>query len=147
MGSKAILFVGRWLFSAIFIMTGVTHFQSATQAAAFQNGVPPWLTMAAGAIGCAGGLSVAFGYRARAGAWLLVIFLVPVTLVMHRFWGLADPAVAMDQLIHFLKNVSMLGGALMVTYFGSGPHSVDIRVGHRQARAIESVRHREPILR
>lgn len=146
MGSKAILLIGRWLFSAIFVMSGATHFGAQTQAMAAENGVPPWMTMAAGALACLGGLSIAFGYRARAGAWLLVIFLVPVTLVMHRFWGLADAGQAMGQFVQFMKNLSMLGGALIVSYFGSAPYGLDAP-RHRAPRAIESVRHREPALR
>jgi putative oxidoreductase len=47
--------------------------------------------------------------------------------MMHRFWGVADPMAAQMQMIHFMKNVSMLGGALIVTQLGSGPWSLDSR--------------------
>ncbi len=75
-----------------------------------------------------GGLSVVLGYHARAGAWLLVIFLVPVTLMMHRFWGVPDPMMAQMQMAMFMKNLSMLGGALLITQLGTGPLSLDARV-------------------
>ncbi len=146
MESRQILLLGRWMYGALFILTGVTHLTPGTQSMAAQHGVPAWMTVCAGFIACAGGLSVALGYRARAGAWLIVAFLVPVTLTMHRFWGLADPAQAMGQFAHFMKNVSMMGGALMVSYFGSGPLSLDTRP-RAGSRTIESVRHREPALR
>jgi putative oxidoreductase len=91
------------------------------------HGVPFAMVLVplAGVMAFAGGVSVLLGYRARFGALLLVLFLVPVTLIMHRFWGLADPQVAMLQKIMFLKNVSMIGTALMVMYNGSGPYSLD----------------------
>jgi putative oxidoreductase len=68
---------------------------------------------------------VALGYRARRGAWALVAFLVPVTFMMHGFWRLSDPVLVHTQQALFAKNISMLGAALMVAYFGSGPISID----------------------
>jgi putative oxidoreductase len=47
--------------------------------------------------------------------------------VMHNFWAIADPAAAQTQLVNFMKNVSMLGGALLITQFGAGPWSLDAR--------------------
>jgi uncharacterized membrane protein YphA (DoxX/SURF4 family) len=76
---------GRLLFSAIFIMPGFLHFSQPEIA-----------------------------YAAHAGAWLLVLFLLPVTLMMHNFWASKDPMMAQIQTAMFLKNVSMLGGALLI---------------------------------
>ena len=56
---------------------------------------------------------------------LLVLFLVPVTMMMHNFWAVADPMMAMTQQVMFMKNVSMLGAALLIAHFGSGPLSMD----------------------
>ena len=81
----------------------------------------------AGILALLGGLSVIVGFHARYGAMLLVFFLVPVTLVMHKFWGIADAQVAMVQQIMFMKNLSMLGAALLIVHFGSGPVSLDSR--------------------
>ena len=75
------------------------------------------------------GISVLLGYRVRIGAWLLVLFLVPVTFMMHAFWAVPDPMMARMQQAMFMKNLSMLGGALLLTYFGAGPISVDARYG------------------
>lgn len=55
---------------------------------------------------------------------MLVLFLVPVTLMLHNFWTLTGKD-AQTNYIMFMKNVSMLGGALLVAYFGAGPMSVD----------------------
>jgi len=80
-----------------------------------------------GIISLAGGLSIALGYRAKRGGWLIVLFLVPVTVMMHNFWAMTDPNMAQMQQIMFMKNVSMLGAALLIAHFGSGPLSVDNR--------------------
>ena len=65
-----------------------------------------------GVLALLGGLSVLLGVRARIGALLLVVFLVPVTLMMHRFWAETDPMMMRMQQAHFMKNIAMLGAAL-----------------------------------
>lgn len=66
--------------------------------------------------------------RVTIGAWLLVLFLAPVTFVMHDFWAVKDPMMAQMPQVMFLKNVSMLGGALFISHFGAGPLSLDARM-------------------
>ena len=73
-----------------------------------------------------GGLSILLGYRARLGAWLIILFLVGVT-PLHNFWAVHDPMMAQIQMINFMKNISMLGGALLISQFGAGPLSLDAR--------------------
>jgi putative oxidoreductase len=80
-----------------------------------------------GILALIGALSILLGYRAKIGAWLLVLFLIPVTLTMHKFWGVSDPTAAQMQMAMFMKNVSMLGGALLITQFGAGPWSLDAK--------------------
>jgi putative oxidoreductase len=118
--------LGRILYSVIFIMSGPNHFKAQTIAFAAAQGVP-LATIAvplSGIIALLGGLSIALGYRAKLGAWLIVLFLVPVTLMLHRFWGLSDPQAAGLQLAMFMKNVSILGAALIIARVGSGPLSL-----------------------
>ncbi len=119
---KTITILGRILFSAIFIAAGPGHFQAQTIASAAAQGVPMAgiAVPLSGILAVLGGLSIALGFKVRWGAWLIVLFLVPVTAVMHRFWGLSDPQAAMLQQIMFMKNLSMLGGALVLTQTG-GP--------------------------
>jgi len=118
---------GRVLFALIFITAAPRHFSSEGIGHAAQLGVPlaTLLVPISGALALGGGLSVALGYRARWGAWALVAFLVPVTFMMHGFWRLSDPVLVHTQQALFAKNLSMLGAALMVAYFGSGPISID----------------------
>ena len=124
---RYVALVGRILFSAIFIIAGFGHFTQAEIVYAAQQGVPfaSLLVPASGVMAMAGGLSILVGYHARIGAVLVAVFLVPVTLALHRFWAETDPMMAQLQLAMFLKNVSMLGGALIVSHFGAGPASID----------------------
>jgi putative oxidoreductase len=121
--------VGRLLFAAIFIMSGPRHFLSQTIAYAASQGVPMASIAVpfAGLLAFLGGLSILLGYRARLGAWLIVLFLVGVTPMMHKFWAVTDPMMYQMQFVMFMKNLSMLGGALLITQLGSGPWSLDAR--------------------
>jgi putative oxidoreductase len=44
---------------------------------------------------------------------------------MHNFWAAPDNMAAQMQMAMFIKNISILGGALMIAYFGTGPLSID----------------------
>jgi putative oxidoreductase len=121
--------LGRLLFAAVFVVFAPIDFTPPGVAWAGQQGVPlaQILVPLAGLIGLAGGLSVIFGYRARVGAWLLILFLVPVTVTMHNFWAVRDPMMAQMQEGFFLANLSRIGACLLIAYFGAGPSSVDAR--------------------
>ena len=126
---KYLVLLGRILFSLIFLFSITSHFSAAGAGYAASKGVPmpSVLVPLAGVLAFVGGLSILLGYKARIGAWLIVIFLVPVTLMMHNFWTLTDPMMRSMQQAMFLKNLSMLGGALLIAYFGAGPLSLDAR--------------------
>jgi putative oxidoreductase len=121
--------VGRVLFALIFLNAILGHFSSQTIGYAAQMGVPmaSLLVPLSGVLAFAGGLSIALGYRARLGAWLVVAFLVPVSLKMHAFWSQADPMARQLDQVMFFKNLSMLGAALLIAHFGAGPLSLDAR--------------------
>jgi len=125
----AVVVLGRFLFALIFLMAGANHFNKQTIGYAASQGVPlaSIAVPLSGVVAIAGGLSILLGYRAKIGAWLIVLFLVPVSLMMHKFWTVTDPMMAQIQMILFMKNVSMLGGALLITQLGAGPFSLDAR--------------------
>lgn len=127
--SGALAVLGRFFFVLIFLMSGPRHFMSQTIGYAAAQGVPlaSIAVPLSGILALAGGLSILLGYRARIGAWLIVLFLVAVTPMMHKFWGVTDPMMYQMQFVMFMKNVSMLGGALLITQIGSGPWSMDAR--------------------
>src|ERR1700675_4188532 len=125
----AVVVLGRFFFALIFLMAGANHFSKQTIGYAVSAGVP-WASMAlplSGVLAIAGGLSILLGYRAKLGAWLIVLFLIPVTLMMHKFWLVQDAMMAQLHMILFMKNVSMLGCALLISHFGAGPFSLDAR--------------------
>ena len=121
--------VGRALFSFIFIVAGFGHFSATTIGIASAQGLPlaNILVPLSGLLAIAGGLSILLGYHARIGAWMLVLFLVPVTFTMHQFWTITDPARRGVEQAMFTKNIAMLGGALLIAYFGAGALSLDDR--------------------
>src|ERR1700747_80681 len=125
----AVWCLGRVLCALIFLMAGANHFNKQTIGYAASQGVPlaSIAVPLSGVLAIAGGLSILLGYRAKLGAWLIVLFLVPVSFMMHKFWTVTDPMMAQLQMILFMKNVSMLGGALLISQFGAGPFSLDAR--------------------
>ena len=125
--------LGRAAFAGVFVIFAPGDFTREGATFAAQQGVPlsGVLVPLAGLISVAGGLSVVLGYRARAGACLLMLFLVPVTYWMHNFWAIRDPMMAQMQFGFFMANVSRIGGALLIVYFGAGPLSLDARA-HRK---------------
>ena len=119
--------IGRVLFALIFIVAAPRHFTQEGVQHAAELGLPAaaLLVPLSGAMALLGGLSLATGYKARWGAWMLVTFLVPVTMVMHAFWRLHDvPAIRVQQAM-FAKNLSMLGAALLLTQLGERSWSLD----------------------
>lgn len=122
-----LVLAGRILYALIFVMAGPGHFTANTVAFAASKGVPlaSVAVPLSGIIAMAGGLSIAAGYKATWGGWLIVLFLVPVTVMIHNFWAMTDPNMAQVNQIMFMKNLSMLGAALLITHFGPGPLSVD----------------------
>ena len=88
--------LGRFLFALIFLMAGANHFNKQTIGYAASQGVPlaAIAVPLSGVLAIVGGLSILSGYCAKLGAWLIVLFLVPVSLMMHKFWTVIDPMMA-----------------------------------------------------
>lgn len=122
---KLLVLLGRILFSSTFIIKGLHHFSTVGMEHAATRDVPPAVVPIAGLLALLGGVSILFGYKARIGAWLLVLFLLPTTFMMHPFWNSQDFYSATMEQLCFMKNLSLLGGALLIAHFGSGPMSWD----------------------
>lgn len=129
--------IGRFFYVAIFLVAPLGHFSPQAIAYAGQAGVPfpALLVPASGILAAAGGLSVLLGYKAKIGGWLIVLFLIPVTVMMHNFWAVQDPMMAQMQQAMFMKNLSLLGAALLITQFGAGPVSLDERASRTSGAA------------
>lgn len=120
--------VGRILMAAIFIMSGVGKIADPQGTQGYMQAMGmTWATtffyLGAIVLEVGGGLSLLLGYWTRTGAIALILFMIPTTLLFHTHF--ADQ----NQMIHFLKNVAMLGGLLYIAEFGAGPLSLDGRMG------------------
>src|SRR4029077_5655850 len=117
MDSKWQLVLGRVLLSAIFILSGLgklPHFSSVAGMMG-QVGIP-LATVALVItlfIEIGGGLMLLTGYKARYAALVIAVWLIPVTLVFHHFWGI-PAAQQQDQMVNFLKKVAIMGGLLVL---------------------------------
>lgn len=122
-------FVARVLLSVIFLLSGVMKVTnwSGTLAMMEQHGITlgtPVLLAGAIAAELLGGVALLMGFQTRFAAGFLVLYLIPVSLTMHAFWGLPGPE-QQQQMFHFLKNVAIIGGLLEVAAVGAPAMSLD----------------------
>jgi putative oxidoreductase len=139
---KIITFIGRILFSLMFLTALMSHFDPNMIGYAASQGVPmaSVLVPLSGIMAGAGALSIIFGYKTKIGAWLIIIFLLPITFTMHNFWAISDPMASQLHLAMFMKNLSMIGGALILASFGAGPLSLDERLAKRGSASISQTK-------
>jgi putative oxidoreductase len=60
-----------------------------------------------------GGLFVLLGIQVRLGAILLILFLIPLTVIMHAFWMYHGSMREMEMMM-FLTNISIVGGLFIL---------------------------------
>jgi putative oxidoreductase len=124
-----VVLLGRIFYSFLFIMSGFGHLTIQKKLlTGFVKSkslpAPELLVLISGLVELVGGILIVLGYRAEWGAWLIVLFLVPVTFTMHNFWTVKDPQARMTEMANFEKNMALMGAALLIAYFGSGPLSL-----------------------
>jgi uncharacterized membrane protein YphA (DoxX/SURF4 family) len=134
----AIVSIGRVLFAVLFVFSGASKLfdiASTTQAIADKVVIPAFvmpytaqieaalgmptaqlLAIISGIVEIAGGLFIALNIGARFFAWLLVLFVAVTTFYFHNFWDMAG-AERINNLIHALKNLSLIGGLLIIAGF------------------------------
>ena len=125
--NNGIALAGRILLALIFILSGLSKIGGFAGTAGYiaSKGVPMASLVAALTIvvEVGGGLALATGFLARWAALALAVFTVLAALIFHNFWAVpADQA--MNQNIHFMKNIAIAGGMLMVFAFGPGSLSL-----------------------
>jgi putative oxidoreductase len=134
-GADAALLLARIALAAIFLYSG---YGKLTNAAGFSgylanHGFPAGLSyplaFLAGLIEALGGLAILAGFQTRYAALLLALFTLVAALIGHRFWEITDAAPRGNQLIHFWKNIAMIGGFLALYVAGAGTFSLDARRG------------------
>jgi putative oxidoreductase len=129
-----IILVARVMIGLIFVLTGwpkLLHFQ-ATVANVTQRGIPEFLAYLAPPVEFFGGLALLLGFLTPYAAILMLLFTLIATATSHRFWEFTDPAQYRAQSGNFWKNVSIMGGILLLWVTAGGRYAID-RVLFRRA--------------
>ena len=115
---EIVFLIGRILFAFMFVMSGVNHLTKADHMVGYAQfkGVPsPKLAVqGSGVVLLLGGLSVILGVWADLGAIVLAAILVIMAVKMHNFWAIEDAQAKQADMIGFMKNISMAGGAVFM---------------------------------
>ena len=119
---------GRILMSVLFLISGFFKIGAYSQMVAYSTakGVP----IASVAIACAAvielacGLAILVGFQTKIAAWILFLYLIPVTYFFHNFWAMQG-AEQQQNMINLLKNVAIMGGLVILATYGAGPYSID----------------------
>ena len=108
--------IGRIIYGGFFVYNGINHLRNreamAQYAASKQVPMPEASVVASGLALIAGGTSVIAGAQPKLGLTAILGFLSVVTPTMHDFWRQEDPGERMNNMIHFSKNMALLGAAL-----------------------------------
>jgi putative oxidoreductase len=115
--------LGRVLIGAPFILSGLGKLMAHDATVGYISSVglafPQLAWLIAMTVEMGGGALLVVGYRARLVALVVALFALATAIFFHR--NFADQ----NQMIHFLKNVMIVGGLLQIVYFGAGPMSID----------------------
>ncbi len=125
------MLVGRVLLASIFLLSGFAKLTDPAGAVGYMEaqGIPSAYALAiiAGLAEILGGLALLFGFLTRIGAFGLMLFLIPTTLIFHDFWTL-EGMEAKTQMVSFMKNLGILGGLALLVANGAGRYSIDARL-------------------
>ena len=121
---SALTLTARLLFTGVFFLSGVTHFTDvAGYVALMPEAIPfrEFWVLVSGVVELAGAAMILFDRHARLGAWLIVFFLLPVTVAVHGYEMLyaQDAAMRAIQQASFVKGFSLIGAALLITQLGA----------------------------
>jgi len=86
--------------------------------------MPQMLAVAAGALELICGFMIALNFGARFFAILLILFVAAATFYYHDFWNQAGPE-ARNNMVHALKNLSLIGALFMIAGYGRGPRAAE----------------------
>lgn len=109
--------IGRIILAGYLLYGGFNHFKRLGMMSDYSKmkkvPVPSVAVALTGLMLILGGLSILLGADPVVGIVLLVIFLIPVSFMMHNFWKVQDPQMKMGEKANFLKNMALLGAILM----------------------------------
>jgi putative oxidoreductase len=127
--NDALLAVGRVLIAVIFVSSGIEKFmdlgQTASMIASKSLPYPNVMAILTATLESVGGLLIIVGWQTRIFALALALFSAVAAYFFHDFWYLPPGPEHTDTMIHFMKNVSIIGGFLMLCAVGAGRYSID----------------------
>lgn len=130
MDYSIIFLIGRILFGGYFVMSGMNHFMKLGMLSGYaaSKGVPSskLAVIVTGLLLIVGGLGMLLGAYIQWAVLALALFFIPVTFKMHNFWAVSDPAMKMMEMVNFMKNMALLGAALMTLGVTNWPYSLGI---------------------
>jgi putative oxidoreductase len=132
-----VLLLGRLALGAIFVKSGIQKLMalSAFAASLAGRGIPQssmWAFIGA-TVECIGGILIVTGLKTRYAALLMILFVIVATGISHRYWEYAEAA-RRAQESQFFKNLSIIGGFLLLWVTGSGRYGLDTLLGRRKNR-------------
>jgi putative oxidoreductase len=125
--SDFVILTARVMIGLIFVLSGwpkLLHYH-ATVAALGQRGIPEFLAYLGPPVEFFGGVAILIGFVTPYAGALLFAFTLIATATSHRFWEFSDPAQYRVQNTNFWKNVSMMGGMLLLLVTAGGRYSID----------------------
>ena len=132
--NNVVSLAGRILMSAIFIFAGIgkisAYAGTVGYAAAAHVPMPQVAIAVAIAVELLGGLAILAGFQTRIAAWIVFLYVIVISGFFHNFWALEGAARANNQ-IHFMKNVAIMGGLLILAANGPGGASVDASLARK----------------
>ncbi len=139
-----ILLVGRIALGAIFVKSGLQKLLalSAFAASLAGRGVPQssfWAVVGA-TVEFVGGIMILTGLKARYASLLMILFVIVATGISHRYWEFAEAAARRTQESQFFKNLSILGGFVLLFATGAGRFSLDAWLAGRKKPASPAQR-------
>jgi putative oxidoreductase len=113
---KAPFFLGRLIFGGFFLYNGINHIKNRKMMAQYSASKnvpqPEAAVVATGAMMLLGGTSIVLGLKPKLGALAILGFLAGVSPTMHNFWAVEDPQQRQTEMVNFMKNMALMGGAL-----------------------------------
>lgn len=130
-----LLLAGRIALGAIFVKSGIQKLMTLGVFAASLagRGLPQssmWALIGA-TVECIGGILIVTGLKTRFASVLMILFVIVATGIAHRYWEFADAA-RRAQESQFFKNLSIIGGFLLLFVTGPGRFGLDTLLRRRK---------------
>lgn len=123
----AFILLARILLTALFVVSGFGKLIDYTGTVSYMTYVGAPMPSVAAAVAIAMellvGLALLVGFRVRPLALVLMVFVAGTAFIGHPFWSMEAAERALNQ-TQFLKNLSIMGGLLLLAIVGSGRYSL-----------------------